>query len=61
MDLPNSVYSDGALIYKKTILTKISGYAHVPAWATSTLVVTIVADAGGWTPATMSDIGRGEP
>ena len=38
-----------------------SGYAHVLAWSTSTLVVIIVADAGEWTPATMSDIGRGEP
>ena len=29
VDLPNSVYSDGTLIYENTILTKISGYAHV--------------------------------
>lgn len=61
VDLPNSVYSDGTLIYENTILTKISGYAHVLAWSTSTLVVIIVADAGERTPATMSDIGRGEP
>ena len=64
VDLPNSVYSDGTLIYEKTILTKISGYAHVLAWSISTLVVIIVADTGEWTPATMSDmsdIGRGEP
>ena len=61
MDLPNNVYNDGTLIYENTILTKISGYAHVLAWSTSTLVVIIVADAGERTPATMSDIGRGEP
>ena len=61
MDLPNGVYSDGTLIYENTILTKISGYAHVLAWSTSTLVVIIVADTGEWAPATMSDIGRGEP
>ena len=61
MDLPNSVYNDGTLIYQKTILTKISEYVHVLAWSTSTLVVIIVADAGERTPATMSDIGRGEP
>ena len=61
MDLPNSVYSDGTLIYENTILTKISGYAHVLAWSASTLVVIIVADAEERTPTTMSDIGRGEP
>ena len=61
VDLPNSVYSDGTLIYENTILTKISVYARVLAWSTSTLVVIIVADTGEWTPATMSDIGRGEP
>ena len=61
VDLPNSVYSDGTLIYENTILTKIYVYAHVLAWSTSTLVVIIVADTGEWTPATMSDIGRGEP
>ena len=61
VDLPNSVYSDGTLIYENTILTKTSVYAHVLAWSTSTLVVIIVADTGEWTPATMSDIGRGEP
>ena len=61
VDLPNSVYSDGTLIYENTILTKISVYARVLAWSTSTLVVIIVADAGERTPATMSDIGRGEP
>ena len=61
MDLPNSVYSDGTLIYENTILSKISRYAHVLAWSTSTLVVIIVADAGERTLATMSDIGRGEP
>ena len=46
VDLPNSVYSDGTLIYENTILTKISGYAHVLAWSTSTLVVNIAVDAG---------------
>ena len=61
VDLPNSVYSDCTLIYENTILTKISVYARVLAWSTSTLVVIIVADTGEWTPATMSDIGRGEP
>ena len=61
MDLPNSVYSDGTLIYENTILTKISVYARVLAWSTSTLVVVIVSDTGEWAPETMSDIGRGEP
>ena len=61
MDLPNSVYNDGTLIYQKTILTKISEYVHVLAWSTSTLVVVIVSDTGEWAPETMSDIGRGEP
>ena len=46
VDLPNSIYSDGTLIYENTILTKISGDAHVLARSTSTLVVIIVA-AGG--------------
>ena len=58
--LPN-VYNDGTLIYENTILTKISGYAHVLAWSTSTLVVVIVSDTEERTPTTMSDIGRGEP
>ena len=68
MDLPNNVYSDGTLIFQKTILTKIFGYVHkifgyvhVLAWSTSTLVVVIVSDTGEWAPETMSDIGRGEP